>query len=484
MPSRPLRARTASACAAAAACALLVGCRSTGGDSAAAPGADATLILTGGTVIASASAAPIDDGVVVIAGDTIVDVGSRGDVEVPEATGAEVVDVSGRWIIPGLMDLHTHPGGFVDAEQQEMLETVLALGVTSMRSTSMTEHGGGPGLRARLDSGGLTGPRLWVAGPLIDRPGGQFPFVAAVQTPDDVRTEVRRQAGLGVDYIKVYTRLEPPLVSAAIEEAHARGLKVLGHLGRTGWMEAARLGIDGLTHSGPMGPTWELLPERDQPAFREMYAPGSQMEDSLFGRWVGTLPPSQERIDELAAVLRDNAVEVNPNLVLIWAITYGREQRTFDVLETRFAPPTDREAWGTGPPNPRTSPEEFAPLEKRMYAHAEALVRQLHERGVLITAGSDFPMDWMTPGVSLHVELQRLQAAGITAGDVLRIATVNGAIALGVSDRLGTIERGKLADIVVLRADPREDIANTRAIEAVVKGGRLYRPEELLSHRR
>lgn len=109
---------------------------------------------------------------------------------------------------------------------------------------------------------------------------------------------------------------------------------------------------------------------------------------------------------------------------------------------------------------------------------------RFHKSGVLLTAGTDtgVTVPWMTPGVSLHVELQLLQAAGIPAGDVLRIATSNAARALGVSHRLGTVQSGKLADLLVLSADPLADIANSRRIVSVIKGGEIFTPESLLKH--
>ncbi len=111
---------------------------------------------------------------------------------------------------------------------------------------------------------------------------------------------------------------------------------------------------------------------------------------------------------------------------------------------------------------------------------AKEIVRTLHERGVRITAGSDIFMPWLTPGVSLHRELELLVEAGISPRDVLSIATRNGAEAVGMLSEIGTIEEGKLADLVVLTEDPIEDIRNTRSIEAVYKSGKRYAPEALM----
>ena len=125
------------------------------------------------------------------------------------------------------------------------------------------------------------------------------------------------------------------------------------------------------------------------------------------------------------------------------------------------------------------SNEEWA-LLKTSYAKTKDMIRVFHERGVLLTAGSDVGMPWITPGVSLNRELELLVSSGIPPLDVLTIATHNGALALGILDEVGTVETGKNADLVVLKANPIKDIRNTREIEMVIKEGRRYVPSELL----
>ena len=116
---------------------------------------------------------------------------------------------------------------------------------------------------------------------------------------------------------------------------------------------------------------------------------------------------------------------------------------------------------------------------KRGFVATKAMIRVFHERGVLITAGSDVAMPWITPGVSFHRELELLVSTGISALDVLVIGTQNGARALGIANDVGTVEEGKRADLVVLRDDPLYDIGNTRTIELVIAKGKRYEPAQL-----
>ena len=438
-------------------------------------------VLSGATLIDGTGAPPVATSEVVVSGDRIVRVGTRGAFSYPD--GTRITDVSGRWIVPGFMDLHAHVPRDL-AEQAQVLRTLLAFGITGFRNPSETTEITGTHLRDRLSRNELVGPRMWTAGRLIDAPGSIWPFAEIVTSEDEIRAVVRRQAAQRVDYIKLYTGLEPSLVAAAIDEAHRHGLKVIGHLGKTGWAAAARAGIDAVTHTGDNRPGWELLPLERQHEFADFYSPGPK-------------PPSLKRVIEavslldinappvsaLISALADEQVEVNPNLVLNWAATYGSDPNMLTRLEPQFALERLRKEW-EGKPHPWSPPKELQSLANRAYGFDEQLVVSLHKAGVLLTAGTDtgVTVPWMVPAVSLHVDLQLLQAAGIPPADVLRIGTSNGARALGVSDRLGTIQEGKLADAVVLKADPLVDIANTRQVVLVIKGGETYTPESLLKH--
>ena len=222
------------------------------------------------------------------------------------------------------------------------------------------------------------------------------------------------------------------------------------------------------------------MPAARQEEFKALYAPSKHtIPDGLVPKALAALDINADSIDRLVSTWAKESVEVNPNLVLTWAASYRSDPSALTRLEPQFALERDRQNW-SGKPHPYGPPPPFVRLAHQFYAFDEQLVLKLHRAGVLLTAGTDLANPWMTPGVSLHVELQLLQTAGIPAGDVLRIATSNRARALGVADRLGTMQEGKLADLVVLGANPLSDIANTRRIVSVVRGRRIHTPDALL----
>ena len=445
---------------------------------------DALVVLEHATIVDGTGTQPRADGVVVLSGDRILKVGRIGQYRYP---GAAVLDLQGRWLVPGFMDLHAHVDADAHALPPELeakrAATLLAFGITTIRSP------GGPptvgtGVRDRIATGKVLGPRVFTASRLLDMPGGMWnnsPAGIAVRTASDVREEVRRQAAEGVDYVKFYTQTNPELLRAGIEEAHAAGLRVIGHLGATSWTEAARLGIDALTHSGVAGAGWQFLPSDKQARFREFYFPGPHFDPRLFGPWRQQVRLDGPEMEALISALVEHRVEVNPTLVITEALYWGDDPAVREALEPDFATPEEAVAWRKGRfVFSGTWPATAMAEAKRAFPFVLEIVRRFHERGVLLTTGSDVSTPWITPGVSLHHEMELLVRAGIPPLDVLTIATANGARALGILDEVGTIEAGKRADLVVLAADPVEDIRNTRKIEYVVLAGKRFMPAQLL----
>ena len=276
------------------------------------------IVFKGATLIIGDGSQPIEKSLVIVQDDKIMEVGTVGEIEYPK--GAEVINLEGKWIIPGLMDLHFH---IKDQDQLKALETLLQFGVTTFRNTeSVPEYG--VELREKLANGEIKGPRMFTAGELIDFKGAFWsgkPNCVDVATPEEMRAAVRRQAELGVDYVKLYAHLEPSLVEAGIHEAKALGLKTIGHLGKTGWGQAAEMGIDAVTHSGTAAPTWELVPIKHQKLFKDFFAPHQKPEfdHTLFGPWYELVDLDGPEIAEMVSSIVDNNVEVNPTLVIVEA---------------------------------------------------------------------------------------------------------------------------------------------------------------------
>ena len=251
---------------------------------------------------------------------------------------------------------------------------------------------------------------------------------------------------------------------------HAHGKPVIGHLQRTTWTEAARLGIDAVTHGAPWSAAY--LPE----AARDGYRGG--MRDRL--TWLETVDFDGPEISEMIAALAERRIPVDPTLIAHHTKFFGDDPRHLENPELHLAPAVSREAWETSTFVDDWTPEDFAQA-RELWPRILELTRRLHEGGVLLAAGSDLPNPWVIPGVSLHQELKLLSDAGIPPLEVLRIATYSGAVALGLEDEIGSVEPGKVADLIVLAADPTTLLSNSRAISHVFQGGRFLDPAALLA---
>ncbi len=268
---------------------------------------------------------------------------------------------------------------------------------------------------------------------------------------------------------------------------------MLGHLRKTSWTEAARIGIDGLVHCAADGPTWELVEDRE--VRNRLYGqdPPRLDKESMtpadyYALWSKSVNLNGPRMNTLVEALVKNNVTVDPTLVTMQTLYYGDDLNVLSKMHPESSPIALLNSWGEGwqqgnpfvLQNPIGVSQNFT-SGKMMMPIAINIVRILHERGVRITAGSDFGMPWVTPGDGLHYELELMTEAGIPAAEVLIIATKNAAEALEIQSLTGTIETGKLADLVILNANPLEDINNTRSIEYVFRSGKRYVPDSLMT---
>ena len=447
----------------------LIGCDGDGGPS----GGQA---LVGVTVIDGLGNPPVPDQVVVIRDGRIAEVTAA---EGWQARGVQAIELPGRVVMPGLIDLHAHvtilPGDGGAGEEaidraasEQVLSTLLGFGITTVRNPA-APAAAGVALRDAVAAGEVLGPRILTAGDALGMTSPSWgPFVA---TPDEaaVRKEVQRQAALGVDFIKVYSSLAPELVAAAVDEAHARGKPVIGHLQRTTWTEAARLGIDAVTHGAPWSAAYL------SPADREGY------QGSLLDRldWLEKVDFDGEAIGEMIAVLAEKQVWVDSTLIAYHTKFFGDDPMHRENPELHLAPEVSRAGWQKATFVDDWTPEDFE-RARGLWPRVLELTKKLYDGGVLLAAGSDLPNPWVIPGVSLHHELRLLHSAGIPPLEVLKIATSNGAAALGLAGEIGSIEPGKVADLVVLAGDPTKNLHATRAISHVFVGGRFVDPAALL----
>jgi len=445
--------------------------RAAGADALPPPPPAPTLVLEDVTVVDGEGTPPRPGMSVVIAEGRIARVAPTGAVAVPE--GWRVERLPGRFVLPGLIDTHAHAtflrdparfAGYDRAVSEQILLVLLAHGITTILNPAAPEAAAIE-LREAIAAGRALGPRMLTAGRPIDWGAGR--------DPKDVHAEVNRQAGAGVDFIKVYSRMPPDLVRAAVEATHARGLRVVGHLDATTPEQAVAAGIDAITHAASWTPG--LLP----PGRREEYRERRREVGPIRARidwlaWVDLDGPEIQR--SIQAVARTRT-PMDPTLIAYVTKFRGRDPRYRNSPYLRAAPQEVRDTW-QGALGSWTD-EDFergAAVWPRMLE----LVKRYHDAGALLTAGSDFPNPFVIPGASLHDEMELLVQAGIPPAEVIRIATRNGAESLGLLAETGTVAAGKRADLVVLDADPTADIANVRRIEKVFLAGREHSPRELL----
>jgi imidazolonepropionase-like amidohydrolase len=397
------------------------------------------IILEGAMVIDGTGALPKPDTTIVINGSRIAYLSSNNTAnnsDLDFSATKNIINLTGKYIIPGLFDMHAHvanvrKNSYNQSESEYMLRMLLAHGVTTIRNP------GGPteqsvALREYVSEGKIVGPQIFTAGQLLNTPQIPVPFVERqVKTEQDVRQEVRIQASAGVDYIKLYVGLSPELVNAAIDEAHSNGIKVIGHLYLTSWTDAANLGIDALTHGVPVSPF--LLSEANQQKFLQA---GDHPFNHLL--WLDLVDLNGPEINEMIKALVSNNVPVDPTLNIYEAII--KEE----------------------------------PHNQYLWSKVLQLTKMLYNNGVTILSGTDIPNFDLVPGASLHHEFELLVEAGIPPLEVIKIATRNGAQALGTEKDVGTIEPGKEADMIILSDNPVDNISNTKKIEAVINNGHFY----------
>src|SRR5918996_486234 len=406
-----------------------------------------TLVLQGATLIDGTGTSPKINAEIIIYDNKIIAVTNQTNYEYNSLsidrdrslTNERVLNLTGKYIMPGLFDTHAHVAGvrknsYDQATSENMLGMLLNSGVTTIRNP------GGPTiesvqLREEVLDGDLKGPEIFTAGRLLNTPEIPVPFVEKqVTTVKEVREEVRNQAEAGVDFIKLYVGMKPELVKAAIDEAHIQGIKVIGHLYLTSWTDAANLGIDFLTHGVPVSPF--LLSENEQRIFNRTGG-GGPFDHSL---WLDLVDLNSTEIRNMIESLVRNRIPVDPTLSIYEAI-----------FKRGLPDPQNEEHW----------------------SKVLQLTKMPHDSGVKILSGSDIPNLELVPGDSLHRELELLVEAGINTSDVIKIATKNGAEALDLINQTGTIEPGKQSDILILSANPIEDIENTKRIDAVISNGRI-----------
>ena len=421
------------------------------------------IALVGGTVIDVNDGSTIENAVVVIYKTRIETVTPAAGFEIPET--AEQIDVSGRFLIPGLIDAHTHV-------RRWALGRFLAYGVTTVRDVHGSEDSIGA-LRDEVNLGAIPGPRMFVSGAMIDGSPATFPDAGVATTPDESRRLVDERVLNHADLIKVYTRITPELLRPIVVEAGTLSLPVAAHLGLTDAVTAGRAGVRSIEHLTGVPEAASSSPARFYAAHAKSFFDGW----NFFERSWGTLDSAD--LSRVAQTLAGSKVYLVPTLVL--HDTYSRldDPAVLSSSALAIVPDSEKTRWNVPQVIARagwTPPDFVAFRESR--ANQDLFIREFRSAGGILVTGTDAPGPMLIPGLTLHRELELLVAAGLSTRDALSAAT-RSAAALLAADSMGRIAPGKVADILILSANPLDNISNTQTIEKVVLRGLVHSADSI-----
>ncbi|MFD8491945.1 amidohydrolase family protein [Amycolatopsis sp. NPDC059657] len=418
------------------------------------------------------------DMTVVVIGDRIVAVGRSQDIRVPP--GVLIHDLPGKFLLPGLCDLHVHTGADVID-----LPLHVANGVTTIRDMSTEPRHFE--MRRRVEAGTLLGPR-WVLGsriidgiPSLWDPN--FANIVKVSGDADARAAVREAKAEGAEFIKVYTRVSPVSLNAIADESRKLGLPFLGHCPDSVPIETAvDLGQRSFEHL-----FWTFYGTSRKEAELVERLRNLDFTDGDYNSWFTAMHPIEWEAAHTHSPVKARALFAKfaacgarqvPTLALHNVLDHASAYRPEDDPLRKYLPKSAldlndfvlREFYLKGR-TPQTDAEWAALWELRL-----GLVGEMHRAGVQILAGTDVGTGEIYPGFALHEELQHLVTAGMSPMAALRSATIESAKFLGRERETGSVAPGKLADLVLLDADPLADIANTRKLHGVSLRGKYYDP--------
>jgi imidazolonepropionase-like amidohydrolase len=365
----------------------------------------------------------------------------------PVATGSDIIDGTGKYLIPGLADLHIHLHSSSETEQRHILQLFVVNGVTTvlnLRGTPQILE-----LRAAVAEGRILGPTIYTAGPYVNEP--------FVTTPDEVERAVVDQRAAGYDFIKLHGSLSRESYARLNAAARREGIRVVGHAPRN-------LGVAAM--------------------FDERQYAVAHAEEFIYDTLNRSREPAEieSEIPALARRMKQTGIWLMPNLTAFKTI--ARMVRDLDEVlarpEMSVMPPRVREGWGpaTNPYTTRMSKDAY-PGIMALYEVVETLVHRFDAEGVRLLIGTDAMNTGVVPGYSAHDELADLVAAGLTPFEALQAATANAGAFLAKPVRRGVVAVGQQADLVLLDANPLEDVANSRRISGVLLRGRWLARSDL-----
>jgi len=429
-------------------------------------------------VIDGTGAAAKEDQAVVIANGKIKSIGPSASVQAPQ--GAQQMDRTGYTVIPGLVGMHNHlyytdsisvqyafgrigqPGLFIAEIPYTAPRLYLAAGVTTMRTTGSLEPYTDLKVKSRIDANLMPGPTIDATAPYLEGAPTIFAQMHELTGADDAKRMVDYWTTEGMTSFKAYMNITSEELGAAIQEAHARKLKLTGHLCSITWPEAIALGIDDLEH-GPVFADTEFVADKKADVCVQGGAAAWAKQDM-----------NGAAVQALIQNLVSHHVAVTSTLPVFEASVPGRpklQRRVLDAMSAESA-----QSYLTA----RGMASLDSPMTSLMRKEMDFEVAFAKAGGLLLAGPDPTGNGGVLPGFGDQREIELLVEAGFTPSQAIQIGTENGAIYLGQRDRIGTLAPGKQADIVLIKGDPSSNIADIENVETVFKAGVGYDSKKLI----
>ncbi len=428
------------------------------------------LILTHVSVIDSTANAVRPDQSVVIINGRIAAVGPSARIK--PARDARIVDGQGKFLVPGLWDMHVHIAG-LNADpawsKQVLLPLLLANGITGVR-----DMGGDLDTllawKREIEAGTLMGPHIVACGPFLVGSGNKTAEQYPIANVDEARAAVSDLKRRGAEFIKIISVASKEVFFAVADEAKKQNIPFAGHLPfQVSAQEASNAGMHSIEHL--LYSAFSLSFSSKEDDLRVRLIAAEEKGDSIAWEQIAHESDAtydKEKAAQLFQTLKRNGTWVTPTLASL-DITAHPEDWSADDPQLAFVPPSLAKQWRDSMQD--TEMKERAAWLARQAANDWRLTGELHHAGIPLLVGSDSLDAFVIPGESLHRELGELVRAGLTPAEALSAATSGAATFLGREHDLGTIETGKIADLVLLDGSPLENIANTQRVNAVVRAG-------------
>ena len=430
-----------------------------------APAQEKSTVIIAGTLIDGTGKEPLPNSLIIIENNTITTVSQQGKVPYPQ--NAQVINAAGKFILPGLIDMHVHYDSW-------MPELFLAHGVTT--AVDLASYDWVYAQKDGIAKGKIPGPHLVVSSFALDgRLFWNVPF-APLDGPASAREAVRGFIAQGISLVKTYTEISPDELEVVVQEAHQAGLPVMGHVGSVDAAQAARIGVDGLAHASGVALATIADPDRRK-ELQEFEQIGIAVDYPRYLLYHAFMDP--QKVEEVIRLLVQEEVALEPDLINTsarWAAKrraeYKHEDKTLLAQpQLRYIPENIRQRVLHDEPAEDLSATEREQLQQG-YLNLQSFLRAFVAAGGKILAGSD-TASFVLPGISLHRELELLVDAGLSPMQAIMAATKNNAEFLRQQATFGTIEEGKRADILMVRKDPLQDIRNTQTVAMVIKDGKV-----------